>query len=532
LGEERGLIKTDTLDFGTLTAAGIETLAITTSDTGTVAAGNQYASIDVLDVTLADATTITVTGNNGLNMGTMAAAKVTTFDASGVQANNTTEDIAANLAVTFASGNTTAAANLTITGGEGNDTLTGNLNADTINGGSGNDILAGSTGADIINGGDGTDTYAMTSAQVAANIEGAGTGTSTGLAVNLGTAAITGAAVLAATGQNLTSGASLAANTVAYVYNGELTTNSAVVDTLTSIENVTLATAGIHFVMGSAAANVISTGAGADYIDGGAGADTINGGDGADKMFGGLGDDTIIVESTAHHDTGETIDGGAGTDTLSITGTTTLIAIDASIVNVENIAISGTSTVIATGQTEAFAITITDTATTLTTGSGNDTVTLTAGTLVNTIKPLLTSGSDTIVGFDAGEDKLDLDALGAVADATITAVNSVTHITAGAITDNAAYVISNGGLSLTAAGTEVITDYTDLADVAAYLAEGFTGTAALDEAQFVINDVAGDKTFVYHFLEAAGAASTISAAELTLVLTITEETLSPPCQYE
>ena len=143
------------------------------------------------------------------------------------------------------------------------------LNADN-NRRAGNDVLAGSTGADI-DGGDGTDTYAMTAAQIAANIEGAGTGTSVGLAVNLGATAVTGAAVLVATGKNLTAGGSLASNTVAYT--GELSTNSAVVDTLTSIENVT-PTAGVHYVMGSAGKNTIDLGVAAnvtavDYINAG-----------------------------------------------------------------------------------------------------------------------------------------------------------------------------------------------------------------------------------------------------------------------
>ena len=35
-------------DFGTLGAAAVETINITTSDTGTVAAGRQYATIDIL----------------------------------------------------------------------------------------------------------------------------------------------------------------------------------------------------------------------------------------------------------------------------------------------------------------------------------------------------------------------------------------------------------------------------------------------------------------------------------------------------
>ena len=72
-----------------------------------------------------------------------------------------------------------------------------------------------------------------------------------------------------------------------------------------------------------------------------------------------------------------------------------------------------------------------------------------------------------------------------------------------------------------AAGVEVIADFEDLSDVAAYLAEGYTSTAADDEAIFVINDGAGT-AYIYHFLESAGAASTISAAELSLVGIVSE----------
>jgi Ca2+-binding RTX toxin-like protein len=334
------------------------------------------------------------------------------------------------------------------------------------------------------------------------------------MAINLSAAEVLQSTIAAAAGGTivLAGGAGVAGSALAAGTGGYLSTTAAnstatmVRDTVTGFEGV----------VGSALA---------DYIVGSATADTIAGGDGADDILAGAGNDTIIVASTGQHDAGETLDGGAGNDTLSITGTTTLITTNASIANIENIAISGTSTVVTTGQTEDFAITITDTATTLTTGTGSDTITLTAGTGVNTFTPLLTSGSDTIVGFDVGEDVLDLDTLGAVANtaAAGTAVNSVTHITAGAFTDNSAYVISDGGLALTATGVEVITDYTDLTDVAAYLDEGYTSTAAADEGQFVINDVAGAKTYVYHFLEGSGGASTISDAELTLVLTITEE---------
>jgi Ca2+-binding RTX toxin-like protein len=78
---------------------------------------------------------------------------------------------------------------------------------------------------------------------------------------------------------------------VAYLFNGELVTNSAAVKTLTSIENITLAD-GINYVVGSDSANVINGGSGADTIDGGNGADTIDAGAGADSV--------TLTETTAN----------------------------------------------------------------------------------------------------------------------------------------------------------------------------------------------------------------------------------------
>ena len=56
-----------------------------------------------------------------------------------------------------------------------------------------------------------------------------------------------------------------------------------------------------------------------------------------------------------------------------------------------------------------------------------------------------------------------------------------------------------------------------------------TDTADGDEAMFVINDLVGDKTYVYHFEEdgvagdASSATDTISATELKLLAVVTEE---------
>ena len=143
-----------TVAYGTSTMAGVETVNITTNDTGTAA--NTVATVDTATLTAADATSIVVAGNNGLNLTATSSAAVTSFDASGIAA-DAAEDTAALLGVTYASVNTTATANVSITGGLGNDSLTGNAGIDVITGGAGNDTLAGGANGDTINGGAGDD---------------------------------------------------------------------------------------------------------------------------------------------------------------------------------------------------------------------------------------------------------------------------------------------------------------------------------------------------------------------------------------
>ena len=104
--------------------------------------------------------------------------------------------------------------------------------------------------------------------------------------------------------------------------------------------------------------------------------------------------------------------------------------------------------------------------------------------------------------------------------------------------DNNAFVFSDGsdihGVG-NAAGS--IASYTDLTDVALYLSTSIdsdlhggadTNTAAGDQAVFVINDLVGDKTYVYHFAEGDGvtdssAGGAITASEIALIAIITEE---------
>lgn len=144
--------------FGAVAAANVETVNISTIDAGTGTAAN--ATIDLLTLQAAAATTIVVSGNNGLNLTNTGNVAVTRFDASGV-VGDTAGDTSANLAVTFASANTTATAAVTILGGAGNDSLTGNAGRDTITGGAGNDTVIGGVGRDLLTGGAGNDTFAF-----------------------------------------------------------------------------------------------------------------------------------------------------------------------------------------------------------------------------------------------------------------------------------------------------------------------------------------------------------------------------------
>ena len=133
-----------------ISAAGVETINVVLIDTDSSAHQNQLG----LDV--ADATSVTVSGNAGVNIfGLGYNTKLTTFDASGIS--GAAADAAA-LAVFFGSGIATATATVTIKGGSGNDVLSGNAAMDDITGGAGADNLYGWWGNDTISGDAGNDT--------------------------------------------------------------------------------------------------------------------------------------------------------------------------------------------------------------------------------------------------------------------------------------------------------------------------------------------------------------------------------------
>ncbi len=169
------LNSTSIVAAGTIVATGVETVNFNVAD---ASSSGSAAVIHSATLTDATATSIVVTGNNGLTLLNTLDVAVTSFDASGVVANGTA-DSAANLAVSYTSANSTTTAAVSIKGGAGADTLTGNAaidtivggaGADTINGAAGNDILTGGEGADTITGGTGNDTINLTETTAAADI--------------------------------------------------------------------------------------------------------------------------------------------------------------------------------------------------------------------------------------------------------------------------------------------------------------------------------------------------------------------------
>ena len=344
---------TNTVNFGfsatdgftnaqTLTVAGVEVVNITTTDTAATVAAT---AVMVTPIVATSATTVNISGNIGVSLaGSNLGTALTTLNASGltlanafggltftsgalagastitgsVAGTNVVTVTAALAAVTYTGGsgadtlvgpnaaNITAnlgngtngysiaawaSGNSNITGGTGVDTITTGGGADTIVASGGNDILAGGAGADSIDGGTGIDTFAATG-MLGAAIDGAGTGTSTGVVVNLSSSAVTAAAINAASVTAVTAGGqfisgaltSVAAGSATYIFNTSSNLFSSAVDTLTSIESVTGSTGRDYIWASAAGGGTINAGTGADYMVAGAGVDTFTAGIAGDSI--------------------------------------------------------------------------------------------------------------------------------------------------------------------------------------------------------------------------------------------------------
>ena len=213
----------------------------------------------------------------------------------------------------------TGSAAISATGNDGNNTLTGNAAANTLTGGLGNDTVNGAAGADTLVGGQGDDIYIVDNAgdlvteQAAEGTDLVQTTISYTLSANIENLTVTGSAAVNATGNDL-------ANTL--IGNGAINT-----------------------------------------LKGGAGNDSLNGGKGADILIGGTGDDVYIVDNALDS---VTENAAEGTDTVQSSISYTLAA------ELENLLLTGTAAINATGNALANLLTGNTGNNTLDGGAGAD----------------------------------------------------------------------------------------------------------------------------------------------------------------
>lgn len=212
----------------TLNAAGLETITLATSTTA--GAGAKLS-------TLADAqlTTLKVTGSDGITVGTINAAPITSIDASGVVKDST--GTVGTVSLSAANGTKS----VTYLGGQGIDNYTASAKGDIITGGLGADTITLGAGADKL-----IYTAATDSTAAAKDVI---TGFSTtadviqfATALKVGTASYIGAAAFTASGntQLRVNGADLEID-----WNGDTTADSVI--TLTGVTAATFGAANFTF---------------------------------------------------------------------------------------------------------------------------------------------------------------------------------------------------------------------------------------------------------------------------------------------
>lgn len=215
----------------------------------------------------------------------------------------------------------------------------------TCNGGAGDDKLDGTQGADRLCGGQGNDTYLVNNS---------------------------GDIVVEKVGEGI--------DLVQSCLDWTLGTN---------LENLTLTGTTAINGTGNAADNVLIGNTAVNTLTGKAGNDTLNGGAGADKLLGGLGDDTYVVDNTRDV-ISENLNGGI--DTVQSSVTCTLAA------NVENLTLTGSAKINATGNAQNNVLTGNSAANVLTGATGDDiyiigtgdTVTEAKGAGIDTVKSSIT----------------------------------------------------------------------------------------------------------------------------------------------
>ena len=242
-----------------------------------------------------------------------------------------------------------------LTGEDGNDTLTGGAGTDTLIGGNGGDVLDGGTGLDTMTGGIGNDTYYVDNP-----------GDVTVELVNQGN------------------------DTIIASYTYALADN---------YENLTLSGSAAIDGTGNGGDNDLVGNAGANTLTGLDGNDSLDGGLGNDTLAGGAGDDLYVVDSS-----GDVVTELAGEGTDTVQSSVTYVLDD----TVENLTLTGTDAINATGNGTANVLVGNDGANTIWGLQGNDT--LDGGKGADTL--IGGAGDDTYIVDNAGDITSEADGFG------------------------------------------------------------------------------------------------------------------------
>lgn len=222
----------------------------------------------------------------------------------------------------------------------------GNAGSDTITGNAFDNILNGEAGDDSLTGGAGNDTYVVDAAGdvvVEAN-NNAGSGSLDQIRTSVSYTLPNFVEILTLT--NDADGLTLTGN---------------------GLDNTLTGAAGENTLTGADGNDSLFGGGDVDSLVGGAGDDTLDGGDGVDNLVGGAGNDVYFVTSQDEVIT-EEAGAAAGTDTVNSTVTYTV----ANSANIENVTLTGTAAINATGNNADNVLTGNSGVNNLTGGEGND----------------------------------------------------------------------------------------------------------------------------------------------------------------
>jgi trimeric autotransporter adhesin len=359
--------------------------------------------------------------------------------------------------------------NLTLTGtaainGTGNtlaNTITGNSAANRIDGGAGADAMLGGAGDDVYvidNAGD------VVTEAAAAGTDRVESSISYTLGVNVENLTLTGTASINATGNSLNN--ALVGNAGANLLNGGsgvdtmaagagndtyVVDNAGDVITEAASAGTDTVESSITYTLGANIENLTLTGASAinstgntlnNTLLGNSAANMLSGGAGGDIMQGGGGNDIYVVDNV-----GDVVTEGAsaGADTVQSSVTYTLAA------NIENLTLTGTSAIDATGNTLANVLTGNSAANRLNGGTGADTMVGGAGNdiyVVDSASDVITEGAS--AGTDGVESSVTYTLAANVENLTLTgtsSINATGNSIANVLTGNTAANRLDGGLS-------------------------------------------------------------------------------------